>query len=72
MQKPPLRTIDDCRSMKAIPADRPDDRGRFEWMREDVLTVIGGCLYYETPNMVLFRGEPMIWFERDREDGDFC
>jgi hypothetical protein len=58
-------TIDDCRAMKTIPADRPDVRGRFEWMREDVLAVIGGCFYYETPNMVLFRDEPMIWFERD-------
>lgn len=58
-------TVEDFRAMKAVPADRPDVRGRFEWIREDVLAVIGGCFYYETPNMVLFRGTPMIWFERD-------
>lgn len=58
-------TVDDFRAMKTIPADQPNVHGRFEWMREDVLAVIGGCYYYETPNMVVFRGEPMIWFERD-------
>jgi hypothetical protein len=58
-------TVEDCRAMKAVPADRPEVRGRFEWMREDVLAVIGGGLYYETPNMVVFRGTPIIWFERD-------
>ncbi|HET7398125.1 MAG TPA: hypothetical protein VFJ94_06355 [Intrasporangium sp.] len=34
-------------------------------MREDVLAVIGANYYYETPNMVVFRGKPLIWFERD-------
>ncbi len=58
-------TVEDCRAMKAASANRPEVRGRFEWMREDVLAVIGGGLYYETPNMVVFRGAPMIWFERD-------
>lgn len=60
-------TIADLRSMKAVPADRPEVRGRFEWMRQDVLAVIGGCFYYETPNMVVFRGNPVIWFERDNQ-----
>lgn len=41
--------------------------GRFEWMREDVLAVVGGNYYYETPNMVVFREQPLIWFERDDE-----
>ena len=58
-------TVEDFRAMKAVPADRPDVRGRFEWMREDVLAVVGSGFYYETPNMVVFRGTPIIWFERD-------
>jgi hypothetical protein len=36
-------------------------------MRDDVLAVIGGNYFYETPHMVVFRDEPMIWFERDEE-----
>lgn len=51
--------------MKSAPADRPEVRGKFEWMRDDVLAVIGGSFYYETPNMVVFRGTPVIWFNRD-------
>src|SRR3989442_14566184 len=43
-------------------------RGRFDWMRHDLLAVVGGSFYHETPVIVQFRGEPMIWFNRD-EDG---
>jgi len=60
-------TVEDVRAMK----DRVRSRtvaGRFEWMREDVLAVVGGNFYYETPIMVEFRGEPMIWFERDERN----
>jgi hypothetical protein len=55
------------REMKGAPHDRPEVQGRFQWMREDVLAVIGGNFFYETPHMVVFRGEPMIWFERDED-----
>ncbi len=53
------------RQMKTISPDRPEVRGRFDWMRQDVLAVVGGSFFYETPHMVVFRDEPMIWFERD-------
>jgi hypothetical protein len=53
--------------MKVQPSDRPDVQGRFQWMREDILVVVGGNFFYETPNMVVFRGDPMIWYERDEE-----
>ena len=58
-------TVEQCRAMKSVPPDRPEVRGKFEWMRQDVLAVIGGNFYYETPNMVVFRGSPIIWFNRD-------
>jgi len=58
-------TVDQCRAMKSVPADRSEVHGRFEWMREGVLAVIGGNFYYETPNVVVYRGTPMIWFNRD-------
>jgi len=40
-------------------------RGRFEWMRRELLGVVGGSFYHETPILVQFRDEPMIWFNRD-------
>jgi hypothetical protein len=58
-------SVPELRSMKLVPSDRAEVRGRFEWMREDVLAVVGGNYFYETPKMVVFRDEPMIWFERD-------
>jgi hypothetical protein len=58
-------TIEQCREMKSASPDRPEVRGKFEWMRDDILAVIGGGFYYETPNMVVFRDTPLIWFNRD-------
>lgn len=43
-------------------------RGRFEWMRRDLLAIVGGNYYYETPVILRFHGENAIWFNRD-EDG---
>jgi hypothetical protein len=60
-------TVPQMREMKVAPQDRAEVQGRFQWMREDVLAVIGGNFFYETPHMVVFRGEPMIWFERDED-----
>jgi len=39
--------------------------GRFEWMRHDVIALIGGNFYADTPRMVSYRDEPVIWYERD-------
>lgn len=58
-------TVEQCRAMKSVPPDRPDVHGKFEWMRDDILAVAGGGFYYETPNMVVFRGQPLVWFNRD-------
>lgn len=56
------------RSMKLVSSDRSEVRGKFEWMREDILAVVGGNFFYETPKIVVFRDEPMIWFERDEDN----
>jgi hypothetical protein len=61
-------SVEQLRQMKANAGRAAGEvRGRFEWMREDVLAVVGGNYYYETPNMVVFRDQPLIWFERDDE-----
>lgn len=35
--------------MKSVRADRAEVQGRFEWMRDDILAVVGGNFFYETP-----------------------
>src|SRR5207237_6108641 len=42
--------------------------GRFVWLRNDILAVVGGNFYYETPVIFEFGGEKAIWFERDTEN----
>lgn len=42
--------------------------GRFDWMRQQLLGIVGGDFYYKTPVLVQFRDKPVIWFNRD-EDG---
>jgi hypothetical protein len=56
-------TTDQLRELKAAPP-RPLT-GRFDWLRHKILAVAGGSLYYETPILVQYDAEPVIWFERD-------
>ena len=42
--------------------------GKFNWMRNRLLAVVGGNFYYETPIIFKFKDQPVIWFERDEND----
>jgi len=35
------------------------------WMRDEILSVVGGTLYYKNPIIFHYRGNPVIWYERD-------
>jgi len=43
-------------------------KGKFDWMRNSLLAVVGGNFYFEVPIILEFKGEPVIWFNRD-DDG---
>ncbi len=43
-------------------------RGRFNWMRQQGLAVVGGNFYLETPIMVQVSDQPVVWWSRDPED----
>ncbi|VXB28973.1 hypothetical protein [Pseudoclavibacter sp. 8L] len=59
-------TVEHCRSLKTkMPGS--DVAGNFEWMRRQIVAVVGGACYIDVPMMVQFRDEPMIWFDRDAE-----
>jgi hypothetical protein len=42
-------------------------KGRFNWMRNKLLAVVGGNFYFETPIIFQYKSDPIIWFERDQE-----
>ncbi len=57
-------TLEQLREMKtAAPARQPT--GRFAWLLRELVAVVGGCLYHETPVLIQYRNEPMVWFRRD-------
>jgi hypothetical protein len=59
-------TTTQLQDMKAHGAERSEEvRGRFEWMRENLLTVVGGNFYYETPVPVRFRDRNVVGLSRD-------
>jgi hypothetical protein len=43
-------------------------RGRFDWMRQDLLAVVGGSFYYKTRTIFEIGNVPCIWFDRDEND----
>jgi hypothetical protein len=62
-------TDDQLRELKQLGRARAAmARGQFDWMRRDLLAVVGGNFYYETPVIFQVGNTPCIWFERD-EDG---
>jgi hypothetical protein len=60
-------TPDQLRALKADAAAHEEVRGRFDWLRRDLLAVVGGNFYYETPVPVAFRDTPVVWLNRDDE-----
>lgn len=62
-------TADQLRALKLSPEERVEAvRGRFNWMRNDLLAVVGGNFYIRTPTIFTFREEKRIWLGRD-DDG---
>jgi hypothetical protein len=57
-------TVDQLRQFKKLAHDRPA-AGRFEWMRHELVGVLGSGLYRKTSVLVEYRGMSVIWFIRD-------
>jgi hypothetical protein len=54
--------------MKRTGRDRSKLLGaKFNWMREDLLAVVGGNFYVNTPIAVRIENVPIVWFNRDDE-----
>lgn len=61
-------TDDQLRELKRVGRDRAAMvRGRFDWMRRDLLAVVGGNFYYRQAVLFQIGREKSIWFERDAD-----
>jgi hypothetical protein len=59
-------TDDQLRQMKRDGRDRSAAvQGRFDWMRRDLLAVVGGNFYYKTLVILEIGPRPCIWFGQD-------
>lgn len=58
-------TNDQLRHMKETIAPDGVVRGRFNWMRNDILPVVGSNLWPGTTKILRYNGFPIIWFRKD-------
>ena len=62
-------TEDQLRELKRLGRERASEvRGRFNWMRQDLLAVVGGNFYYQLMTILEINDTKCIWLDRD-EDG---
>ena len=53
-------TDDQLRTLKKNGRQRAEEvRGQFDWMRRDLLAVVGGCFYYEQPHNISSRRQTL-------------
>lgn len=60
-------TIDQLRALKCTGNTRSLVRGRFEWMRRELMAVVGTYCSLQAPIVLKYREQPVIWFKRDLE-----
>ncbi|AEJ02323.1 SEC-C motif domain protein [Nitrosomonas sp. Is79A3] len=60
-------TKDQLRSFKLNRANAELVKGSFDWLRNDLLAVVGGNYYYDTPVAIEIDGNRVVWFRRDEE-----
>jgi len=41
--------------------------GRFDWMRKDLLAIVGGMFFYNVDKIIQIHSTPIIWFTRNSE-----
>ena len=59
-------TSDQLREFKRTGRDRKNALvGRFNWIREKLLVVVGGNFFYDTPIAVQVNDTRVVWFNRD-------
>ena len=59
-------TDDQLRTLKREgKAQAEEIKGRFDWMRRELLTVVGASFFYECATILRINDRPCIWFNRD-------
>ncbi|PCI57393.1 MAG: HNH endonuclease [Gammaproteobacteria bacterium] len=60
-------TVEQLHTLKKDKANADIVKGNLDWLRQDLLAVIGGVFYFETPTPVLIDNQEVISIKRDEE-----
>tara|TARA_R110002096_G_scaffold68771_1_gene165677 strand:+ start:314 stop:1195 length:882 start_codon:yes stop_codon:yes gene_type:complete len=60
-------TIEQLHELKKDKANARQVKGNLDWLRQDLLAVIGGIFYYETPIPILIDNKEVISIKRDKD-----
>ncbi|RYU63335.1 HNH endonuclease [Aliivibrio finisterrensis] len=61
-------TIEQLHEFKCDRSNAELVKGNLDWLRKDLLAVVGGNFYYETPRIIVIDGKELVSLHRD-EDG---
>jgi hypothetical protein len=61
-------TIEQLHELKSDKVNAKLVKGNLDWLRRDLLAVVGGNFYYETPKVIVIDGHEVVALNRD-EDG---
>jgi hypothetical protein len=61
-------TKDQLHALKDNSSQAREISGRFDWMRQRLLAVVGGNFYFDTPTPVMIHGVPVVAFSRDEAE----
>jgi hypothetical protein len=60
-------TIEQLHALKSDKANAQLVKGNLDWLRRDLLAVVGGVLYYETPIIIVIDNHELVSLKRDNE-----
>ncbi|NRB25744.1 HNH endonuclease [Shewanella sp.] len=61
-------TNDQLQNLKKNTANAEKVKGQFDWLRNELIAVVGNIFYHKVNNIIEIDGKNVIWFNRD-EDG---
>lgn len=61
-------TNEQLREFKNDKSQAESIKGQFDWLRNDLLAVVGGNFFYKTLRIIEINGKDVVWFTRDEED----
>jgi hypothetical protein len=59
--------IEQLHGLKADKTNACMVKGNLDWLRRDLLAVVGGCFYYETPRIIVVDGHELVSLKRDSD-----